>query len=97
MVAYPAMRDAMKHSPKQMPEVGIRPKRVLSPSEQKSLATTTAAAAIINDETAKWENKTARLKALRLAKEAEEQAELASRPPSAPKTKAKMTRTVKAK
>ncbi|WP_237143372.1 hypothetical protein [Phyllobacterium zundukense] len=87
----------MKHSPKQMPEVGIRPKRVLSPSEQKSLATTTAAAAIINDETAKWENKTARLKALRLAKEAEEQAELASRPPSAPKTKAKMTRTVKAK
>jgi hypothetical protein len=85
----------MKHSPKQMPEVGVRPKRVLSPSEQKSLATTAAAAAIINDETAKWENKTARLKALRLAKEAEEEAELAARPVA--KTKAKTARTAKAK
>ncbi len=62
----------MKHSPKQLPEVGVRPKRVLSPSEQKSLATTAAASAIINDETNKWESKTARLKALRLAKEAAE-------------------------
>jgi hypothetical protein len=85
----------MKHSLKQMPEVGIHPKRVLSPSEQKSQATTAAAAAIINDETAKWENKTARLKALRLAKEAEEQAELASRPPATAKTRAKTARTAK--
>jgi hypothetical protein len=86
----------MKHSPKQMPEVGVRPKRVLSPSEQKSLATTAAASAIINDETNKWESKTARLKALRLAKEAQEEAEIAARPPAAPKAK-KAPRTVKAK
>ncbi len=77
----------MKHSPKQMPAVGVKPKPVLSPSEQKSLATTRAATAIISDETAKWESKTARLKALRLAKEAEEEADLAARPPAAAKTK----------
>ncbi len=84
----------MKHSLKKMPEVGVHPKRVLSPSEQKSLATTAAAAAIINDETAKWESKTARLKALRLAKEAEEQAEIAANPPVA---KTKTARTAKPK
>ncbi|MBA8876999.1 hypothetical protein [Phyllobacterium myrsinacearum] len=90
----------MKHSPKQMPEVGVRPKRVLSPSEQKSLATTAAASAIINDETAKWENKTARLKALRLAKEAEEEAESALKPakkPAKTKAKAKVTLATKGK
>jgi hypothetical protein len=97
MVAKPTMRDMMKHSLKQMPEVGIHPKRVLSPSEQKSQATTAAAAAIINDETAKWERKTARLKALRLAKEAEQQAELGSGPTAAVKTKTKTARTAKAK
>jgi hypothetical protein len=91
------MRDAMKHSPKQMPEVGVHPKRVLSPSEQKSLATTAAASAIINDETHKWESKTARLKALRLAKEAEEQAEIAARPPAAPKAKKTTRAAAKAK
>lgn len=90
----------MKHSPKQLPEVGVRPKRVLSPSEQKSLATTAAASAIINDETNKWESKTARLKALRLAKEAADEAELAAQPPKAAprsKAKAKVSRATKAK
>ncbi|MGH7004429.1 MAG: hypothetical protein ACREIP_10825 [Alphaproteobacteria bacterium] len=82
-----------------MPEVGVRPKRVLSPSEQKSLATTAAASAIINDETAKWESKTARLRALRLAKEAEEEAELAARPPkaTAAKSRTRVSRAAKAK
>jgi len=88
----------MKHSPKQLPEVGVRPKRVLSPSEQKSLATTAAASAIINDETAKWESKTARLKALRLAKEAEEEAENALKPAKKPaNAKAKVTLATKGK
>lgn len=86
----------MKHGLKKMPEVGVHPKRVLSPSEQKSLATTAAAAAIINDETAKWESKTARLKALRLAKEAAEQAETAANPPAV-KAKTKIARTSKSK
>jgi len=80
----------MKHSPKQIPAVGVKPHLVLTPSEQKNLETTLAATAIINDETAKWESKTARLKALRLAKEAE----IAAHPP-APKSKA--VRKAKAK
>ena len=56
-----------------MPAVGIHPKRVLSPAEQKSADTTAAATAIIREEASRWETKTARLKALRLAKEAESQ------------------------
>ncbi|MEK1886068.1 MAG: hypothetical protein AAAB35_00510 [Phyllobacterium sp.] len=84
----------MKHSPKQLPAVGVKPKPVLSPSEQKNLATTLAATAIINDETAKWESKTARLKALRLAKEAAEQTETAARPPAA---RSKAARKAKAR
>ncbi|SDP68115.1 hypothetical protein SAMN05428967_2964 [Phyllobacterium sp. YR620] len=84
----------MKHSPKQIPAVGVKPKPVLSPSEQKNLATTLAATAIINDETAKWENKTARLKALRLAKEAAEQTDVSTR---APATKSKTVRKAKAR
>jgi hypothetical protein len=86
----------MKHSLKKMPEVGVRPERTLSPSEQKSMATTAAAAAIINAETAKWESKTARLKALRLAKEAEEQAATAANPPAA-KAKSKAARAAKSR
>ncbi|QND54132.1 hypothetical protein HB779_09040 [Phyllobacterium sp. 628] len=80
-----------------MPEVGVRPKRVLSPSEQKSLATTAAASAIINDETNKWESKTARLKALRLAKEAAEEAESALNPPAKKPAKAKAKVTLATK
>lgn len=54
--------------------------------------------AIINDETAKWESKTARLKALRLAKEAEEEAENALKPAKKPaRAKAKVTLATKGK
>ena len=72
----------MKHSPKQIPALGVKPEPVLTASEQKNLATTLAATAITNDEIARRESKTARLKALRLAKEAEKQTEIAVHPPT---------------
>jgi hypothetical protein len=86
----------MKHNTKRLPEVGVHPKRVLSPSEQKNLATTAAASAIINEETSKWESKTARLRALRLAKEAADEAERAAQPPKTAKPRTKTARTAKA-